>query len=144
MNSRHKANIAVAHALGYFSEREYYVFLPIGDNGGAIDLAVSQDGSHLLRVQCKYTEQVHHSGRSPKAVREGRNVWMLGLRQVTSHPTGGRAICEKVYGATSFDLLFVATPSDDYLIPWAEFCSQRERIPNGIVLGKHTEQYRVS
>ncbi len=51
----------MAHALSYFGGKGYYLFLPVGDNGGAIDLAVSEDGVDLQRVQCKYTQARHTS-----------------------------------------------------------------------------------
>lgn len=141
LTSKHKGNIALAQALAYFGERGYYLFLPVGDNGGAIDLAVSEDGTHLQRVQCKYTTKRHDSmmKRYPD-----RMVWSLSLRQVGRKVENGRLISEKVYNETSFDLLFVATPGGNYLIDWKNLCQELGRVPADINLGKNAEKYRVN
>ncbi len=139
--SKHKGNIALAHALSYFSEKGYYLFLPVGDNGGSIDLAVSEDGANLQRVQCKYTAARHDSmlKRYPD-----RPVWEVGLRQVGRHQKDGHLMAEKIYDENSFDLLFVSTPEGDYLIEWETFCQELGHIPNVIRLGKNAEKYRVT
>ena len=140
LSSKHKGNIALAHALSYFGGRGYYLFLPVGDNGGAIDLAISQDGTSLQRVQCKYTEQRHTSmmKRYPD-----RPVWVVGMRTVIRRSEGGRLVTELVYDGNSFDLLFAATPGGDYLIDWKMICQELGHVPSNIQLGKNAEKYRI-
>jgi hypothetical protein len=141
LSSKHKGNIALARALSYFGEKGYYLFLPVGDNGGAIDLAVSEDGINLQRVQCKYSARRHTSmlARYPD-----QPIWTVSLQQTGRQVKNGRIIGETVYDVSSFDWLFVSTPSGDYLIDWKLFYQEVGRTPTTIVLGgKKTEKYRL-
>jgi hypothetical protein len=141
LSTKHKGNIALARALSYFGEKGYYLFLPVGDNGGAIDLAISEDGISLQRVQCKYTQKRHNSmmKRYPDSP-----VWEVGLRQTGRSVTeNGKITAELRYDEASFDLLFVATPGGDYLIEWKAFCQELGHIPTSLQLGKNAEKYRT-
>ena len=86
VTTRHKGNLGLAHAMAYFARHNYYIFLPVGDNGGAIDLIVSLDGIHVQRVQVKYTTARHD------ALRLATSTYFIR----TGH-----------YGLDSFDLLYV-------------------------------------
>ena len=140
LTSKHKGNIALARALSYFGQKGYYLFLPVGDNGGAIDLAVSEDGINLQRVQCKYTSRRHDSmmKRYPDDP-----VWLVGLHQTGRQRENGHLVTEIVYNENSFDYLFVSTPEGDYLIEWKTFCQERAEAPAILRLGKKAEKYRV-
>lgn len=140
LTTKHRGNIALARALSYFGEKGYYLFLPVGDNGGAIDLAISEDGTHLLRVQCKYT-QIRHASMSKNY--PDRIIWQVGLRQTGRQDENGHLISELHYDETSFDWLFVVTPTGDYLIDWKAFCQERGKVPSNIILGQQMEKYRV-
>ena len=141
LNTKQKGNIALAHALAYFGEKGYYLFLPVGDNGRSIDLAISEDGMNLQRVQCKYTQQRHTEmlRKSPD-----HPVWEVSLRQTGRH-TGesGRVLAELIYDETSFDILFISTPEGDYLIDWRILCQELGRVPSVLRLGKRAEKYRL-
>jgi hypothetical protein len=139
LTSKHRGNIALAHALSYFGEKGYYLFLPVGDNGGAIDLAVSEDGTRLQRVQCKYTQKRH-----PEMTKRypDRIVWQVGLQQVGRGPAN--AVIGSNYHEEDFDLLFIATPTGDYLIDWKVYCQELGHVPSNMVLGGKAEKYRVS
>jgi PD-(D/E)XK endonuclease len=138
--SKHKGNIALAHALSYFGEKGYYLFLPVGDNGGAIDLAISEDGPNLQRVQCKYTARRHHS---MKKRYPDRFVWEVGLQQTGRREKDGHIIAETAYDENSFDWLFVTTPGGDYLIEWKALCQELGRVPDILRLGKNAEKYCI-
>ncbi len=139
LSSKHRGNIALAHALSYFGEKGYYLFLPVGDNGGAIDLAISEDGSRLQRVQCKYTQK-RHPGMAQRY--PDRTVWQVGMQQVGRGP--GNTSISSNYHEDDFDLLFIATPTGDYLIDWKALCQELGHVPWNIVLGGKAEKYRVS
>ena len=141
LTTKHKGNIALAHALAYFGEKGYYIFLPVGDNGGAIDLAISADGTSLQRVQCKYT-QIRHN--SMKERYPDSPVWLVGLRHTgRTVAESGSFTSELKYDENSFDWLFVATPGGDYLIEWKPFCQKLGRVPISLQLGKNAEKYRI-
>jgi PD-(D/E)XK nuclease superfamily protein len=141
LSSKHKGNIALARALSYFGEKGYYLFLPVGDNGGAIDLAVSEDGISLHRVQCKYTARRHDSmmKRYPD-----RPVWVVELRQTGRREEDGHIRAELTYDENSFDWLFVSVPEGDYLIEWRALCQELGHVPINIRLSKNAEKYRVA
>ena len=141
LTTKHKGNIALARALSYFGEKGYYLFLPVGDNGGAIDLAVSEDGMSLKRVQCKYTQLRHHSmlKRYPNDP-----VWQVNLYQTGRRERDGHVIGELIYEENSFDWLFIATPGGDYLIDWKSYCQELGKVPGTIRLGKYAEKYRIT
>lgn len=119
--SKAKGNIGLANAIAYFARKQYFIFLPIGDNGGAIDLVVSKDGSQVQRVQCKYTTVLHKSTR---------NVYVLTRLNT-------------YYGKESFDLLYVVTPKGDYLIDWIAYCAAHSAIPRNLKLWSSFHSYRV-
>ncbi len=124
LTSKHKGNIAVARALSYFTSKGYYLFLPVGDNGGPIDMAISEDGTHLQRVQCKYTQTYAKANKSAyQVVLPHRNT--------------------QQYTEQSFDLLYVATPTGDYLIPWAQYCQKRGGVPVIIAFYATMDSYRI-
>jgi hypothetical protein len=142
LTSKHKGNIALAHALSYFGEKGYYLFLPVGDNGGAIDLAISEDGTNLQRVQCKYTARRHNSTMKRFS---DRLIWYVEMRQAGRQVgANGRLLVELRYDKDSFDLLFVTTPTGDYLIEWKTLCQERGKVPSSVILGQQMEKYRVS
>ena len=123
MNTRHKGNIAVANAIGYFSENGCSVFLPVGDSGGAIDLVVSYDGLTVKRVQCKYTTRFHEetAKRYPDSL-----IWKVHITRQN----------QVIYDENSFDLLFVTTPDGNYLINWKEYVVEKGKISSVILIGK--------
>ena len=138
MNTKHKGNIAVAQAISYFSKNGFFVFIPIGDNGGSIDLVVSQDGFSTQRIQCKYTEKRHTASvqRNPNS-----RVWEVDLRQVKTRP---RHRSEVVYDRNSFDFLFITTPDGNYLINWSEFVDKHNGIaPYTLRLGKKLQYAKI-
>jgi hypothetical protein len=139
MNTKQQGNLALARSIAHFSANEYSIFLPIGDSAGAIDIVVSPDGIHLLRVQCKYTEHLHSemSKRHPE-----RMMYEVNLRQVKER-VDRLGIRQPVYEKDAFDLLFISTPQDDYLINWTELCDERGKVPSGLILGKKTDQYKI-
>lgn len=138
MNTRHKGNVAVAHAIAHFSSLGYSVFLPIGDAGGAIDLVVSPDGEKILRVQCKYTAHKHHaySLRYPDSP-----IWTVHMMRPTAKGEKHKA----TYTTASFDLIFVATPDGNYLIDWKEHCAStgKAQAPNQLLIGKRMAQWKL-
>jgi len=141
MRPKAKGNIAVAKAIYYFSLRNYYVFSPIGDDGGTVDLIVSLDGFTLHRVQCKYSQKLQTSmhKRYPDSP-----VYQVDLRQVMGQPTvEGKRVSIMKYTDTSFDLLFVTTPTGDYLFNWQELCLTRGKPPTGILIGKKMLKYKI-
>src|SRR5215471_13949446 len=93
LSTKHKGNIALAQALSYFGKRGYYLFLPVGDNGGAIDLAISEDGTNLLRVQCKYTARQHTTMK----IYPGNPIWVVGLQTASRRLGDGRLKNELIY-----------------------------------------------
>ena len=138
MNTKHKGNIAVAQAISYFSKNGFFVFIPIGDNGGSIDLIVSRDGTTIQRVQCKYTEKKHYASaqRDPNS-----EVWEVDLRQVKTRP---RHKSEIVYSRDSFDLLWITTPTGNYLIDWPSFIDEHNGVaPYSLRLGKKLQHVKV-
>jgi PD-(D/E)XK endonuclease len=141
LTSKHKGNVALAQALSYFGKRGYYLFLPVGDNGGDIDLVISGDGTNLQRVQCKYTSRPHNSTmrRYPD-----RSLWVVEMRQTRRREKDGHVYAELNYNENSFDLLFVVTPTGDYLVDWKSICQERGKAPSNIILGQQMEKYRVS
>ena len=135
MNTKHLGAIAVAHAVSHFSNEGYYIFLPLGDNGGDTDMIVSNDGRTMQRVQCKYTASRHTASE----LRDPKNpVWQVNLRMMKSR-LKGKARC--IYTADSFDLLFVTTPNGDYLIDWNRLCEKE--IPRTIRIGKKLAHTRL-
>ncbi len=134
---RGQGNVAVARAIAYFAILGHYVFLPIGDNGGAIDLIASPDGMNVRRVQCKWTGHLHTAllARDPQS-----RVWEVNLRQFKGRRQSSTIL---FYTADSFDLLFVSTPDGDYLIPWDKLCAERGNVPSTIQLGKKMSQYKL-
>jgi hypothetical protein len=118
---KHKGNLGLAHAIAFFARHNYYIFLPIGDNGGAIDLIVSHDGVYVQRVQCKYTT----------------------TRQRTTSSSYVVSNVGKQYSKESFDLLYVATPEYTYLIDWKEYCAHRKTLPRNLKLSETMAQYRI-
>ena len=103
LSSKRKGNLALARALSYFGERGYYLFLPcVGDNGGAIDLAISIDGTSLQRVQCKYPAKRH---RSMEERYPDRNVWRVVLGTIGRGEEN--SYVTEAYKEDSFDWLFV-------------------------------------
>ena len=128
MNTRHKGNIAVAHAIAYFSTNGYSVFLPVGDAGGAIDLIVSPDNVEVKRVQCKYTARRHYA--SAKRYPDNAAIWDVNIAQVA-------------YTAQSFDLLFVSTPDGNYLVNWEDFCTERGKIPMSVLFGEKMSKWKI-
>ncbi len=139
VTTKQQGNIALSRAIAYLSTTGHYIFLPVGDSGGTIDIVVSPDGVILYRVQCKYTEHLHSemSQRYP-----GRMVYMVGLRQVKEriHRIASKQPC---YEKISFDWLFVSTPKGDYLIDWPKLCEERGKVPSALILGKQLDQYIV-
>jgi hypothetical protein len=138
LTTKHRGNIALAQALSYFGSKGYYLFLPVGDNGGAIDLAVSEDGISLKRVQCKYT-QLRHPEMAKK--HPDRNIWQVGLQSIGRGVKG--IVTRELYTEDSFDYLFITTPQESYLIEWKPFCQALGYVPRSIILGSKMEKYRV-
>ncbi len=136
MNSRAKGNIGLARAIAYFTGQGYYIFLPMGDQGGPIDLVVSADGIHLQRVQCKQTAAKHHASFQLRGV----TVWKIRLCTYSGRTTNVR----KRYDAHDFDLLFVATPDGDYLVNWAEYMTSRSACPYDIIFGTAMDQDKIA
>jgi len=137
MNTRSKSNIGLARAISYFSSHGYFIFLPMGDQGSPIDLAVSLDGTNLQRVQCKYTNAKH----SASLMRRGIVVWEANLRVAKSRDN--KIVITK-YTADSFDLLFIATPQGDYLIDWPLHVKQLGKIPSTIIFGANMDGYKAA
>jgi hypothetical protein len=52
----------------------------------------------------------------------------------------GGCMSELTYDENSFDLLFVTTPTGDYLIEWKALCQERGKVPSNIVLGQQMEK----
>lgn len=136
MNSKQVGNIALSKAISHFVDKGWYVFLPIGDNGGDIDLITvdPQSPSSPLRVQCKYTS--HHRGSL-----RGTHTYRVDLRASTSRLQSSRGLITP-YCAESFDFLFVATPEGSYLIPWEEMLEDGKP-PSRFSLTAIYERYRV-
>jgi hypothetical protein len=138
-NTKQQGNIALARAIAYFSSQGHFIFLPVGDSGGAIDFVTSPNGIVLLRIQCKYTEHLHSamSRRYPD-----RMVYEANLRQVREriHRTSGNHPC---YTKDAFDWLFISTPKADYLINWTELYEQRGKAPHTLILGKQLDRYKI-
>jgi hypothetical protein len=128
LNTKSKGNIALAAAITYFVSHAYAVFLPLGDNGGAIDMIVSRDGVHTQRVQCKYTRirQRYETRYQVQLASRSRNHTMI---RYTEH---------------SFDLLFVQTPVKSFLIPWDALWRLYEgKIPINLLLGSKMAPYAL-
>lgn len=119
-STSYKGNLGLAYAIAYFAQAGYFIFIPIGDNSGAIDLVVSQDGVTVKRVQCKFTSAVY------------RNTYRVSSLTQRTH-----------YHKESFDLLYVATPHSTYLIDWYEYCRTRTTLPRSLKLNGKVEQYRL-
>jgi PD-(D/E)XK endonuclease len=129
LNSKSRGNIALATAITYFVSHGYFVFLPVGDNGGPIDIIVSCDGVHIERVQCKYTRMRR---RYTKTFR----VQLI---------TGSRNNTTIRYDEHSFDLLFVQTPVKIFLIPWGELWRlYKGKIPANLPLGDKMTSWEKS
>jgi PD-(D/E)XK endonuclease len=138
VSSNHKGNIALGSAVAYFASHGYYVFLPVGDNGGAIDVIVSVDGVHTERVQCKYTTAMLKSGSAVYGV-------MLGTtyRRKTGVIRTKSSVIR--YAEQSFDLLFVQTPRHIFLIPWERLWGlYAGRIPFRLHLGPKMTPYIIT
>ncbi len=106
MKTKEKGDIAVAHAIYYFTLAGYEVCLPIGDKRN-YDLVVEKDYK-LESVQVKY------AGLYPSK----DNQCHVGLRITGGNQSYGTA---KKYGDDAFNLLFVYTQKGErYLIPWME------------------------
>jgi hypothetical protein len=145
MNSKGSSNIAVGRAIAYFTTHGYFVFTPIGDHSGAIDLIVSSDGIKLLRVQCKYTEQVHSSLQR----RYAKIVYQVDLRNWI-HNNHSNKCFGRLYSPDSFDVLFIATPEKDWLLDWPAVCAApnprrtTQGAPSCLVLGNGIAAFRLS
>ena len=51
----------------------------------------------------------------------------------------------QTYHELSFDLLFIQTTSDIFLIPWRELCSDNMgKMPRNLRLGKTLARYRIT
>jgi len=136
MNSKEKSNVALARAIVHFTEEGYHIFLPLGDQGGPVDLVVSVDGVHLRRVQCKFTAAKHHASYH----RRGVIVW----KATCSLYSGRTSNVRKRYEIHDFDLLFVATPDGNYLIDWVEYVATVSPIPYDIILGSSLDRYKLA
>ena len=142
MNSKQKGNIAVGQALSYFSKNGYYIFLPVSDNGGSIDLIVSKDGKKLERVQCKYTERRHRGMLLKYPEREIYDFRLTTLKE--HYRLGKKNYFGKTYQTDDFDLLFLVCPKGSYLVDWVNHCSKQHQCPpKTIATGKYLEQYKV-
>jgi len=137
MNTHGKGNIALAEAISHFAKKGWTIFLPMGDGNGAVDLIVSEDGIKFVRVQCKYTNEL--SGRTK---RHPENVAYQVQLQTVTRPSGG-GWAKRRYTTESFDLLFVAAPDANYIIPWQPFCDERRGVPGSLTLNESTELYRI-
>jgi len=136
MNTNHKSNIALTHAIDYFVNKDYHIFLPFGETGSDVDLIVSPDGITMMRVQCKYTQSQWVNNR--KANINSHIIWYVPLN------VGFGKLKQKAkYTENSFDLLFITTPEDNYLIEWKQYCITRGRIPCRLRLGKHSNIYKI-
>ena len=145
MNSKQKGNIAVGQALSYFTKEGYYIFLPVSDNGGTIDLIVSKNGKYLQRVQCKYTERRH---RSMLLKYPEREIYDFRLTRLKEHyKIGKKHYFGKSYQSNDFDLLFLSCPKGSYMIDWESYCKnhhkQYKHPPLTIAAGKTLEKYKV-
>ena len=103
MLTKQKGDLAVAHAIQYFTVAGYEVCLPIGDKRN-YDLVVEKD-------YCLQTVQVKYAGIYPSK----KNQCHVGLRI-----TGGNQsfLAAKKYPDDAFDLLFVYTGRREmYLLP---------------------------
>lgn len=124
MHTKDKGNIALSNSIAWFCANGYSVFLPVGDNGGCVDLVVIPKLGLPRRVQCKYTSKAHKNGRS----------WVVDLRASV-----GRSYPQStLYALDSFDVLFVSTPTGNYMVEWAEWCSHLGSVPTQLGLNKHT------
>jgi hypothetical protein len=72
-------------------------------------------------------------------------VWNVEMRHTgRKMAESGGCMSELTYDENSFDLLFVTTPTGDYLIEWKALCQERGKVPSNIVLGQQMEKYRVA
>lgn len=139
MNSKQLGNIALANAMAYFAEQGNGIFIPIGDNGGDIDLIVTSDDGTTARIQCKYTSRTRgndHDGPETRA-----HSYIVDLRQSVPSKEGWSKSIIK-YTSDAFDLLFITTPECNYLIPWRDLCENGES-PGSFTLSVSYERYRV-
>jgi hypothetical protein len=141
MNSKQHGNIALARAVAHFSATGYSIFLPVGDNGGAIDLIVSPDGTTLQRIQCKYTEYRH---TSMKAKYPDRMIYQVNLRPIKTQAHRIDSSLITPYTADAFDWLYVSTPHGDFLIDWPALCKERGQPPGFLVLGQQFTPNRTA
>jgi hypothetical protein len=132
---------SVPLGVSYFGEKGYYLFLPFGDNEGAIDLALSEDGFNRYCMQSKFTIPRH---KSMQERYPDRPVWVAGLYQAGRSLADGHVNIDKMYDENSFDWLFVATPGGDYLFEWKQSCHELGRASVMLQLAKHAEKYRIS
>ena len=141
MQSKTKGNIAIAQAIYYFANNGYKIFLPVCDDGGKIDMIVSQNGTTLYRIQCKYTERLHNSMHSKYPERK---IYCIDLRQIEKHynPKGINRTIMK-YTEESFDFLFITTPSDSYLLDWKTICHNKSHPPTTLCFGKKLSSSKV-
>lgn len=141
MNTKGKGNLGVASAISHFITLGYSVFLPISDDGGAIDLVVSDDRVKMLRVQCKYTTYRRQSANDSRYY----PVYEVTCQKLVQHHRLHRtAKTTFTYDETSFDLMYVLTPGGAFVIPWREFHGEREIPLKKLRISSAMEQYRVS
>jgi PD-(D/E)XK endonuclease len=137
--SKSKGGICQALATAYFLAQHYIVSQPIYDNA-PYDLVVD-DGTRLLRVQCRYS-----SRRKPWGTTSRRRP--AGYYECVDLRWGGgkgrwqdKAAWRKCT-ATDFDLLWVMTPTTYYLIPAAVVFGDNEQATDFVFYPKWS-QYRV-
>ena len=140
MNTKQRGNVALARAIAHFSALGYYIFLPVGDNGGAIDIIVSQDGSALQRVRCKFTEYRH---TAMQARYPDRMIYQVLLRPIRKRAHRSDFSLTTPYAPDAFDWLFVSTPHGDYLIDWPALCKERGQPPTALILGQRFDPLRI-
>lgn len=128
MHTKDKGNIALSHAVLWFCEHGYSVFLPVGDNGGCVDLVALSQLGETRRVQCKYTSTLNRTSQA----------WKVNLTKVPSR----RVYAMVKYQPTSFDVLFITTPTDSYMIEWAEWCVHLGRVPTCIEINRQESRLR--
>ncbi len=141
MNSKTKGNIGVASAISHFISQDHSVFLPVSDDGGAVDLVVSPDGIKMLRVQCKYTSYRRQGSKDSRYY----PVYEVTCQKLVQHHRIDRvAKTTFIYNETSFDLMYVLTPGGAFLIPWLEFHGERDKPMKKLRITSAMEKYRVS
>jgi hypothetical protein len=105
MLKRQKGDIAECHAIAYFMENGYNVYLPIGVSSNC-DMIAKKDGKRI-GIQVKYAGVYNQRGKCCAALR------VMGGNQ--SFYTA------KKYADDAFDYLFVYTARGEcYLFTWKE------------------------